>query len=270
MGVILCSKTDPAYALRIEELGIRVYSVEELCWCMRQYPVLFLQGFVGEPFFTFLAYGAGEQDLAAEFRISKENGASDEDILMRFLSVSGCLTEEELASFRNTAARERSLTEAERTVERADLLFRLKKFGKAVKLYEEVLNGSGGAAPMPKRKGLLLEREGDAYANLFLSERAFRCYEEAEAVLKEPRILKKIYFLACMEPVIGEKQRFLEALGDDVDPAWDAEFEEAVQRAGSGPHREKVAEVFSGDPVQRSRKAAQTIRRWKEEYRAMI
>lgn len=270
MGVILCSRTDPAHALLIKQLGIRVYSAEELSYCMRKYPILFLSGFVGEAFFHFLAYGAGEQDLAAELRISWENGAPDEEILMRFLEVSGCLTEEELSSFRETAVKEKSLTGVEKNVELADLLFGLKKFGKALKLYDAVLGAAGGATLTPRRRGLLLERKGDAYANLFLTERAFFCYREAEALLQEPRIRKKIYFLACMEPVIAEKQRLLEAAGGDADPAWEQEYEEAVRNAGSGPGRAEIAGIFSGDPVQRAGKAAETIRRWKEEYRTML
>lgn len=269
MGVILCSRTDPAHALRIDDLGIRVYSAEELCYLMRRYPELFLDRFAGDAFYDFLAFGAGEQDLAAELRLLQDNGAPEEDILGRFLEASGCVTEEEIDAFRAAAARWKKLSQAGRMTRRADTLFRLKKFGRALKLYESVLSGAGGGPEDEPDRGRILERAGNSYANLFLSEKAFRSYERAYAILKDKRILRKIYFLACMEPVLGNKQRYLEAVGSEADPKWDEEYADAVRRAETGPGREKIAEIFAGDPVQRARDAAAAVRKWKDIYRQM-
>ena len=50
----------------------------------------------------------------------------------------------------------------------------------------------------------------------------------------------------------------------------EAAYEAARQHAAAGPGREKIAEVFESDPVQRMKKAAVTVAQWKQDYRTML
>ena len=51
---------------------------------------------------------------------------------------------------------------------------------------------------------------------------------------------------------------------------WEAAFEAARQHAAAGPGRQEIAEIFESDPVQRMKKAAVTVARWKQDYRTML
>ncbi|MBQ7534857.1 MAG: hypothetical protein IJT43_04475 [Stomatobaculum sp.] len=300
LRAVLCSSTEPEKGLRIEELGVRICSAEELCYCITKHPLLFMDGFAGEPMLRFLEDGAGERLLAAELRQLKENRVRDDDLLLKLLELSGYLTGPELGEFRGKLLSFRQLSAPEYLKEKADEMFRLRRFGKAVAIYDRILAGEEEKALSLRLKGTVLVRKGSACANLFLFEKAFRAYSEAWDLLHEQEILKKIWFLSLLEPVIGTRERYQEAVmklaaqddslaaspGDvsadpadaaDIDAAvslpleeWEAEYEEARQHAAQGPGRQKIAEVFEGDPVQRMKKAAVTVSRWKQDYRTML
>ncbi|MGP1348205.1 MAG: hypothetical protein ACTTK0_01015 [Stomatobaculum sp.] len=270
MGIMLCSKANPACALRVEDLGLRVYTVEELCYCILKHPLLFLDDFADEPLFRFLKEGAGEPGLATELRALKEGGLESPELLARLLEASGYSGRQEAERFRSAARALKALSEAEYWGKKGDYLFSLRKFGKAILIYDRVLSGGESGGLTTALRGRLLYSKGCACANLFLSEKAYRCFEEAYSLLKDTEILKHIYFLALTEPVIGIKERYLAAVEGKTRLRWDSEYEEARRKAADGTGNREITEVFSGDPVQRFRKAEETVRRWKEEYRTML
>ena len=165
---------------------------------------------------------------------------------------------------------------------------------------DRILAGEEEKALSVRLKGAVLTLKGSACANLFLFEKAFRAYSEAYSLLHEQDILKKIWFLSLLEPVIGIRERFQNAVmeyaamdrvgGTDPDGSadpdgtsdpekagaslpleeWEAAFEAARQHAAAGPGRQEIAEVFESDPVQRMKKAAVTVAQWKQDYRTML
>ena len=280
LRAMLCSSTEPENALRIEELGIRVYSAEELCYCITKHPLLFMDGFAGETMFRFLEQGAGERTLAAELRQLKENRARDEDLLLKLLEGSGYLDGPELGEFRGQLLALRKLSGPEYLKEKADEMFRLRRFGKAVAVCDRILAGEEEKALSVRLKGAVLVRKGSACANLFLFEKAFRAYSEAYQLLHDQEILKKIWFLSLMEPVIGIRERYQAAVmefsnsgeaGDSLPfEEWESAYEAARQHAAAGPRKQEIARVFESDPVQRMKKAAVTVAQWKQDYRTML
>ena len=162
--------------------------------------------------FRFLEEGAGERLLAAELRQLKENRVKDDDLLLKLLELSGYLTGPELGEFRGKMLSYRQLSQAEYLREKADELFRLRRFGRAVAVYDRILAGEEEKALALRLKGSVLMRKGSACANLFLFEKAFRAYSEAWNLLHDREILKKIWLLSLMEPVIGTRERYQQAV----------------------------------------------------------
>ena len=85
MGLILCMAADSASYLTIPELSVRVFSSEELCYCILKYPLLFLEDFLDDGVFRFLGTVTGDVRFKAELRDMKENGVKDEEIILRIL-----------------------------------------------------------------------------------------------------------------------------------------------------------------------------------------
>jgi len=270
MGMILVNASDPMHCLLLEELGVRVYTAEELCYCMIRYPLLFLDDYPSEQVLEFLENGAGERMLAYQLREQKKAGMKPEDLILYTEEITGYLSRQESGQFQSRIQALRKLPAAEYLKQQADLLFSLRRYGKAAKLYERILKLPDGSGLTVNLKGRILNNQGCAYANLFMNDRACRAFEEAYALLKDNTIRKRIYFLSLTEPVIGLRERYSAAAGSDIPPEWDAEYEEARHRAAEGPRRGEIRGIFEKDPVRRQQGTAELIRRWKKEYRSML
>ena len=101
MGLILCMAADSASYLTIPELSVRVFSSEELCYCILKYPLLFLEDFLDDGVFRFLGTVTGDVRFKAELRDMKENGVKDEEIILRILEGSGYCSSAEAGQFRS-------------------------------------------------------------------------------------------------------------------------------------------------------------------------
>lgn len=301
---LLCSSVNPEGALKADVPGIRIYSAEELCYCILEHPLLFMDGFAGGPMLRFLEEGAGERLLAAELRQLKEARVREDDLLLKLPELLGYAKGQELSELRSKILSFRQLTEPEYMKEKADEMFRLRRFGRAVMMYDRILSGDEEKALPVRLKGRILTSKGSACANLFLFEKAFRAYSEAWRLLHEENILKRIWFLSLTEPVIGAREKYQAAVtrfaaedpalvttgsasasaGADPGAAtvsagaetslpleeWEREFEEARHRAEAGPGKQEIAEIFESDPVQRMKKAAAQVKQWKQDYRTML
>lgn len=270
MGMMLCSQPDAAFSMHIESLGLRVFSMEELCYCILQYPMLLIDDTLTEKMIRFLKIGAGEGVLAESLRRLYESGVGTGELLYNLLEMSGYCDVEELQAFRKTVQAVNQLSPKRYFKKRGDLFFSLRRYGKAIKAYErafsEVLEGERGTPFC----GKLYFNQGCAYANLFLSEKAFSCFQKAQDILGWQETGKKIYFLSRMEHVIEKRELYLSALKEEAKLCWDEEYEEACRVAASGEGKKRVAEIFQKDPVKRERAASDAIRKWKEEYRTML
>ena len=273
MGLILCMAGDAAVYLTIPELGVKVFTSEELCYCILKYPLLFLEEFLDDGVFRFLGTVTGDSRFGAELRDMKDSGIRDEEILQRLLEGSGYCSSAEAGQFRSRIQEYRKLSRAEQLLKKAELLFALRRFGKAAAMYQRVLALPEKEGLTDRMKARALSGEGGAFANLFLSEKAFRCYSEAWDLRKDPEIMKRIYFLGLTEPVIGIRERYLAAAEkamEKIPEDWDREYEEARQKAADGEGKKKIDRVFSGDPVMRARRAEEQLRTWKQDYRTML
>ena len=272
MGLILCSVPPSEEGFRIDDLGIRIYSLEELCYCLRQYPILFLEEFPDRALLSFLSTGLGETSLASQLLSLQENGSSPPSLILKLMEGSGLCGTEELGAFRAELMALTGLPELERLQKKSDLLFSLKRYGRVLSVCGRL---RGVAREGLGNSGLLadiLVREGCAAANLFRFEEARERFLEAWKRRPETDTLKKLYFLARLQ---GGEEPALEDLPDrerleENRAAWDREFEEAQRAAEKEPEYVEALEAFYGDPVQREKKAAALVARMKRVYREQL
>ena len=214
MGLILCMAADSASYLTIPELSVRVFSSEELCYCILKYPLLFLEDFLDDGVFRFLGTVTGDVRFKAELRDMKENGVKDEEIILRILEGSGYCSSAEAGQFRSRIQEYRRLSRAEQLLKKAELLFSLRRFGKAASLYQHILMLPANEGLTENMKCRALAGEGGSYANLFLSKKAFRCYSEAWEIRKDPEIMKRIYTRTIFDSFVF--QIFGDSVADEL------------------------------------------------------
>ena len=104
MGLILCSNREVKHPYYIEELGIHIYSIEELCYIIYEYPMLVMDGFVTDKLKTFLT----DELCMGMFIVQNERGRTyqqtDQEFLLSVLEYSGYLSQIELSKYRSKIA----------------------------------------------------------------------------------------------------------------------------------------------------------------------
>ena len=166
MGLIWIKETNPREKLYLEELGLHAETLEELSYLILKYPPLFLDNFVGEKFFSFLSRGARHSELARELRSLQREKAKSDEILSRFLARGGYASPRQQSLFAQSVKEYLAFPKERAEQKKGDLFLSLRKYGKAVAAYERAL---AKESLDRATKSTLLDREGAALANLFLT-----------------------------------------------------------------------------------------------------
>ena len=170
---------------------------------------------------------------------------------------------------RNKIVRDKKLTEEEYKKRRADYFYGLDLFGKAVTIYEQILDGAGRHLSGDFR-GKVWNNIAACYAKLFCYQKAMHAYENAWNAKAEAEYVKRMYFLTALNPELKLKDKFQEMIGEDEKEVWDQDVKEAREEAEKAPETLKLAAVFEKDPAGRIAAAGDVLNRWKMEYRRML
>ena len=270
MGLILCTAKQAKRPFFIEELGLHVFSLEELCYVIFEYPLLTADGFVQEPLFDFIRNELDEKELADNLTRLRKQGTSDTELLCLILRRCASYNDGEINRCHSRLQAISKLHRAEFLKRKADFLFGLKRYGRAAAIYENILGMPDDSTVNDTFRGTILNNEGCALANLFLYEKAFHAFDRAYGILKDRTILKRIYFLSLLEPVLELKERYQSIAGDVSDDQWYREYEKAQNSAKSSAEAREIGDIFERDPVIRRNLATEKIGQWKQNYRNML
>lgn len=269
MSLILCRQEPVASPYFIEELGIHLYSSQELNYVIYNHPLLVMEDFVNERLAAFFRTELKMPFLAE--RIQKwiqSRGASDE---LLFLILQDCAyyTQPEQAAYRQRVAALRKLPVHEYEKRRADYFYGLGFYGRAISIYEGILN-EGDKTLSHEFKGKVWNNLGACHAKLFRYQKAMHAYGCAWNEKPETGCLKRMYFLTKLEPELSMRDRCRELLASQDTESWDRELHEALARAGQAGPAVRLQEIFDRDPEKRLEGASRVLNQWKLEYRKML
>ena len=162
-----------------------------------------------------------------------------------------------------------TLSEEEYEKRRADYFYGLDLFGKAVTIYEQILDGAGRHLSGDFR-GKVWNNIAACYAKLFCYQKAMHAYENAWNAKPEAEYVKRMYFLTILNPELSLKDKFREMIGEDDKEVWNKEVEAAREESEKAPETLKLAAVFEKDPAGRIAAAGDILNQWKMEYRRML
>ena len=137
----------------------------------------------------------------------------------------------------------KKLSEEEYEKRRADYFYGLDLFGKAVTIYEQILDGAGRHLSGDFR-GKVWNNIAACYAKLFCYQKAMHAYENAWNAKPEAEYVKRMYFLTMLNPELSLKDKFREMIGEDDKEVWNEEVEEAREESEKAPETLKLAAVF--------------------------
>ncbi len=268
MSLLLCRQEPVKCPYYVEALDIHLYSSQELCYVIYNHPFLVMEGFVDEGLLDFIREELNMGALASRLEKLRASGEDPDEMLIAVLSECFYYTPGEIGQYRLRLAALRKKPEAEYEKERADYLFGIRQYGKAIEIYESLAGRQEGPSDAAFT-GRVWKGLGAAYARLFQTVKAFQAYEKAYVCLGEESAVKRMYFLARLDPALLQKDGPLSAVTEEKKQAWDREAEEAEERASQSKEILKLEQLFGRDPAESRQEAAALVSRWKQEYRGM-
>ena len=175
MSLILCRQEPVKIPLYIEDLGIHIYSSQELCYVIYNNPLLVLENFIDSRLTEFLRSELRMPFLAEKIEKWMESRGATEEILYLILQECNYYSPKEQAAYRQTVNGLKKLTEEEYKKRRADYFYGLDLFGKAVTIYEQILDGTPSLRGFPRES---LEQHCSLLCEAFLLPEGDACLRE--------------------------------------------------------------------------------------------
>ena len=133
MSLLLCRQEHVKRPYFMESMGIHLYSSQELSYVIFNHPMLVLDGFVDERLLAFLREELNQGFLALKLERWLKSGENPDEALMIILQECDYYSMAEVGRFRQMAATLRKKHPAEFMCMKADELFSLRQYGRAVK-----------------------------------------------------------------------------------------------------------------------------------------
>ena len=148
-------------------------------------------------------------------------------------------------------------------------MFGLKQYGKAINIYQDILNVEKEGKINEEFIGHVWYNLGAAYARVFRFDLALEALEQAYEFLKDQSVVEKIFHLTKLDPGIKIHEKYLLLISEEEEAAWAEKFENARELAEHTEELEKLRELFGKDSIRRMEGAAAMVKEWKQEYRSM-
>ncbi len=223
-----------------------------------------------EHLFEFMREELNQGFLALKLERWLKSNEDPDEALMMILQESDYYNTAEISRYRQKVAGIRKKHPAEYKKRKADALFSLRQYGRAVEQYRELLELPEDSVVNHPFQGSVWNNLGSCYARMFQTERAYEAYQQAYAKLSEPTILRQMYCLAACDGRLKFGDRLKALVSEEMQREWDAVMEASKKTAEQSDQVRQLEELFEKDSIRRQAGEAQLLHKWKQEYRAMV
>lgn len=269
-GLILCKDAAVKHPFYVKDLGINLYSAEELCYYIYNHVFLIEEPFFSEELLTFIGTECRLPELERKLRLWKNQESDLGSLLLLVLQDVHYYNETELKAFKNQMYQLRNASPEERIKQKADYMFRQKKYEAALHLYESILPTKEKPLENALFTGRVYYNRGAAYAQLFSFREAAVCFEKAYELLGQEDVLKHLYFLYQMEPSVPVRTEFLEQVPAEQQYRWKEEFETLRKREEFSGKALEARAALEKNSFRREAAVGNLLLEWKKEYRSLV
>ena len=255
--------------LRHDKLNINIWSEQELCYVIYNYPLLCLGSFLTEALFLWIEQELQMKELAERLRQSRKDGESAENQLLLILQDCDYYDVSEVREFGARIQELKKKPLFELSYMEAMILYRSDKLQMAYDRMEEAVRQLDQEFRQTKEEpgmDALLSRKADIFCDMaairlrmFDTSRALELLASSEMCSANHRA--------------GQMRYLINGTGDLSDmekQQLDEEKEAARERARLSPAYKEVEALFEKDSVRIFKDADEIVRNWKRTYRAML
>ena len=270
MSLLLCRQEPVKCPYYVEALDLHLYSSQELCYVIYHHPFLVMEDFVDEGLLEFIRVELNMGFLAGKLEKWRASGENPDEMLLSILSECFYYGPAEVNQYRQQVAALRKKHPAEYKKERADYLFGIRQYGRAVEIYEGLTESPKDQVVDDAFLGRVWNNLGAAYARLFQTAKAYHAFEKAYGCLGEEAMVKRMYFLTRFNPQLEQLEGPLSAVKEETRKAWEREADAAQEKAAQSREILKLEQLFGQEEEKRDAGAAELVTRWKQEYRSSV
>ena len=271
MSLLLCRMEPVQHPFEVPELGVRLYSSPELCYVIYENPLLVIDDFVDDRLIQFVRSELNMKFLAGKLDNWKKSNENPDNLLLLILTECQYYTSSEVSHYRQLLIQLRKKHPAQLAKDRADFFFGKRQYGRAISLYEKLLDSQRDNVVDEEFLSRLWCCLGACYARMFQSEKAYHAYDRAFFYnSRNPEILERIYSLKAMFPELNLDERYQSAIQARDTKAWDERIAAARKNSRESQAVKDLDQLFMKDPDYRMEGAAKLVQQWKQEYRSMM
>lgn len=267
MSLLLCRQESVRHPFYVEFLGIHLHSSQELCYVLYNYPLQVLDGFVGDLLMAFLRDELNQGFLALKLERWQSSGENADEMPVMILQECDYYGSAQVSRFKQQIAGIRRMHPAEYRKLKADELFGLRQYGRAVELYQGLLELPADSYVDDMFAGRVWNNLGACYARMFQLERAFSAFEKAYGKTGEQQVLEQMYQLTRLDERLVLGDRCSSLVSQEMKDAWNGKMEAAREKAAQSEQVMEIEELFMKDSVKRQAGAVKLVTGWKQEYR---
>ena len=197
------------------------------------------------------------------------SGENLDDALIMFMQNCDYYSSLEISRFRQQLVSLRKLPTLEYEKKKGDCLFGFRQYGKAIDIYQKILEMSDHMKCDDKFLGRVWNNLAVCYTRIFQFGKAMDAFEKAFLRLKQEKILESMYQITCLNPGSRLKDRYEALVTPEKREIWDQEIKEKEKEAENCEKLKELEQLFAGDPETRMKEAARQVEAWKQDYRRM-
>ncbi|MCI8402610.1 MAG: hypothetical protein HFI38_11090 [Lachnospiraceae bacterium] len=265
-GLIYCREPEVTEPYYVRELGIFLYSAEELCYYIVNYVLLIPSDFIGENLYRFIGRQLRRPELEEKLRGWMSQQADMYQGLLVILQDIHYYGDEELVQFRQKLEEFKRASGPEMMKKRGDFYLDVNQCGNALRTYDLLLGEKGLDAGFQAR---IWHNRGVACVRLMQMREAMDCFFRAWQVLKEESIVREMFILYCMEPGLTMPGEAIADVSGETQYRWKEELDAFRKNAAYMGKAKEIAEAFHKDVIRRREALRELLCGWKQEYREM-
>lgn len=189
----------------IEELDLRVYSMEELCYCLRENAFLLDISLMKDGLVNWIGKECGLSQLAHILHPMIHKQGSLSAFVLAIMEYTGLYDGNVLGQVEQVLKKGSGLSNIERRKSQVDFLIGKKKYVAAIRGYDDLLDRwqederKGRRVPGSKTYADILHNKGVALCGMMRYEEGFRCFKEAYTVCQEAVYLRAMLIAQRMQ-----------------------------------------------------------------------
>lgn len=268
MSLRLCRTEQVKHPYYIKFLGVHLYSSQELSYVIYHYPLLVIDRLVDDRLLDFLREDLNMGFLALKLDNWRKSGEDPDEMLIFILQESDYYSQAEIAEYRQTLASLRKQPVAEMQKQRADAYFSMRQYGKAVKMYQEILEDDH--AGEDAFTALVWNNLGACYGRMFLFDKAAEAFEKAYNRSGSRTCLRSLYWISKLDERLPLGGRLSSLITEQEQAKWDEQLKKAREDAAQSGAVKQLETWFVDGAESRMKEAEKLVEQWKSEYRAMV